>query len=415
MLSSRCVVLSVLGLMLLVPVAGARDGAIPEDLLKQIKDDNPDVRIKAIMGLSKLGAEAVPVLVEALKDKETNVGTVAAYGLLLIKLEPAERVAALRPFLADKSSAVRNGVAGALARGGPGAVEPLVGLLKDEAEDVRKTTVRSLQSVVQRDKEGKVGEAVVGELEKALQDESPGMRLAVVQALPFCGARAVPVLVTALDDREAKVRATAAAALSRPAYKMLAATILPALTKRLKREEELIVKQSLVSTLSRCGPEALPALREALADKAPEVQKVALTGLVKMGPPAKAALPAVKELAAKGRHPDVRKTAVSVLPQFGTEGLAAVLDLLKVEDSATRLGCLQVLGKQGGATATEVPSLTECLKDGDEDVRALAAYVLGKLGPEAKAALPALEKLRMDKDERVRAVAEKAVESIAGK
>jgi HEAT repeat protein len=411
----RCAVLSVVVLVVLPIAVGAQDKAIPEDLLKQIKDEDADTRVRAIMGLSKLGVEAVPVLVELLRDKEVNVSNAAAYGLQLLKIEPAERIAALKPFAADKSPEVRGGVASALARGGPDAVAVLVPFLKDEEPAVRKKAVLSLQAIVQKDKEARVGEMVVPEFEKALQDESAPVRLVVVQALPFCGPKSIPVLIKALDDMEAKIRATASSALSKPAFKELAGTFLGALTKRLASEEEVIVKQSLLSTLSKCGPEALPAIRKSLADMAPEVQKAALYALGQLGEEAKPALAEVKELAVKAEHPEVRKGAISLLPRFGAEGVSAVLALLKSDDSATRLACLQVVGKQGGATAADVANLAACLKDKDEGVRALAAFVLGKLGPDAKAALPELEKLREEKNEQVRAVAEKAIKSIGGK
>jgi HEAT repeat protein len=411
----RCAVLSAVVFGLLAGSAVAQDRAIPEDLLKQLKDEDPDVRIKAIMGLSKLGVEAVPVLVEALRDTEVNVSNAAVVGLIRLKIEPAERIAALKPFVADKSPEVRGGVAAALAGGGPDAVAVLVGFLKDEEPSVRKTAVASLQAVVQRAKDLHVGEMVVPEFEKVLQDESGPVRLTAVYALPFCGPKAIPAIVKALDDKEAKIRATAASALSKPAFKELAGSFLGALTKRLASEEEVIVKQSLLTTLSKCGPEALPAIRKSLSDSAPEVQKAALAALAQLGKEAKSALHDVKELAVKAEHPEVRKSAVSLLPRFGPDGVSAVLALLKSEDSATRLACLQVVGKQGGATAADVPNLAACLKDKDEGVRALAAFVLGKLGPDAKDALPELEKLREDKNEQVQAVAKKAIKSIAGK
>src|SRR4051794_20030606 len=98
MLLVRRIVLSVFLLVLLVGDRRAEDKPVPDELLKKIKDEDPDVRIKAIMGLSKLGTEAVPVLVEALKDTEAKVSNAGAYGLFLLKLDPADRLAALRPY-----------------------------------------------------------------------------------------------------------------------------------------------------------------------------------------------------------------------------------------------------------------------------------------------------------------------------
>ena len=193
-------------------VASAQEKAVPPQLLQAVKDADPAVRVKAIMGLSRLGAEAVPVMVEALKDEEANVSSAAAYGLRLIKLEPTVLRESLRPFLADKSASVRQGVAGALSRGGPEAIPLLLPLLQDEGFEVRRTTVQSLQSIVQ--KAPKAADDALPGLAKALKDEEPKVRLAVVQALPRFGPKAVAVILAALSDADPKVRAYAAAALS---------------------------------------------------------------------------------------------------------------------------------------------------------------------------------------------------------
>ncbi len=66
-LLSSCLVLA-LGTF---PTARADEKMVPAELLQGLKDKDPAVRVKTIMALSKLGAEAVPPLVDALKRLPT--------------------------------------------------------------------------------------------------------------------------------------------------------------------------------------------------------------------------------------------------------------------------------------------------------------------------------------------------------
>jgi HEAT repeat protein len=158
----------------------------------------------------------------------------------------------------------------------------------------------------------------------------------------------------------------------------------------------------------------VPALQEALGDADPAVQFAALKSLASVGPAAKSALPAIKRTAIKAGNPSVRSGAVTVLARLGSEGETAIVELLGGDDSATRLACLQQLGRKGKAPKTAVPNLVKALTDRDADVRVLAAHVLGLLGAEAKPAVPALTKALEDRDANVRAIAAKALAKIKG-
>jgi HEAT repeat protein len=99
---------------------------------------------------------------------------------------------------------------------------------------------------------------------------------------------------------------------------------------------------------------------------------------------------------------------------MGKAGEAVIVDLLKVDNSTTRLACLQQLGKSGKAPKSAVPDLVKALGDSDADVRVLAAYVLGQIGPDAKEALPALTRALKDRNAKVRAVVQKVIAKIKG-
>jgi HEAT repeat protein len=248
---------------------------------------------------------------------------------------------------------------------------------------------------------------------KALRDQSPAVRLMVVQTLPRCGKEAIDPLLSALGDADAQVRAYAIAGLAplEPETK----AVLPALEKQVKEDPDPLVRQSALRTLGRLGPATVPVLVAGLKDKEPTVQNAALKALGQVGPGAKAAVPDLKALAREASNPAVRRGAVGALEHIGPEAMPAVVDLLGTGDSATRLACLQCLGRQEGPPRSAVKNATLALTDADSAVRLLAAHVLGQIGPGAKEAAEALEKAKEDKDPAVRAAAAKALEKVQGK
>jgi hypothetical protein len=72
----------------------------------------------------------------------------------------------------------------------------------------------------------------------------------------------------------------------------------------------------------------------------------------------------------------------------------------------------EAMGKIGPDAKAAIPALIAALKDNDKEVRRAATYALSNIGPEAKAAVPALTKALKDKDGNVRVYAAKALEKI---
>jgi HEAT repeat protein len=399
-----------LALFLLPALLHAADKPVPPDLLKALDDKQPAVRMKAIKVLSKFGVEAVPPLVKALRDQDSDVSRSATYALGVLRVEPKQLVAALEPHLKDPLPAVRAGVTSALRKGGAAAIPPLRTALADKDASVRRQAVLSLEVVLARLPDS--AKEILPALVKAIKDDSGQIRVDLARALSRCGSEALTPLLTLADDADAKVRAYALVGLIRvkpPAEKALAI-----LTKKVKDDPESMVRQSALQALGSLGKEAVPAAITALSDKDPSVQKTAVRTLAKIGKDAKEAIGALKETAMKAENADVRSAAVTALGRLGKDGEDALLGLLGRDDSATRLACLQFLGKQGKAQKSAVPDLIKALSDSDADVRVLSAHVLGLMGADAKSALPALEKARKDDDERVRMIAEKAIGKIKG-
>jgi HEAT repeat protein len=141
-------------------------------LSEALKDRAPEVRIRAVEALRQAGTvSAIPIIQKAFGDKEASVRLRAA--LMLRKIGH------------------RDGV-------------PVLGraVLADRDESVRAACARYLGSVGVKDPRS------VGLLAKVLtEDKSPAVRMRAVEALGFLQLpQAIPVLQTALADRDAGVR-----------------------------------------------------------------------------------------------------------------------------------------------------------------------------------------------------------------
>jgi len=137
-------------------------------------------------------------------------------------------------------------------------------------------------------------------------------------------------------------------------------------------------RTAAVAALTEIGPEAVPALIEALEDEDKMARRNAAKALGRMGAGAKEAAP-------------------------------ALLKALNDDDFDVRLNATEALGGMG---ADAVPALSQGLEAADATIRRNAAVALTKMGPEAKEALPKLNKALADEDEAVRKKAIAAISAI---
>jgi hypothetical protein len=96
------------------------------------------------------GTRAVPVLIQCLGDKDTNVSFIAASSLGVLKLEPGLVVPALTENLQNASSVVRQAAAASLSKFGDqarSAVPSLINALKDTDPWVRETARDALYMI----------------------------------------------------------------------------------------------------------------------------------------------------------------------------------------------------------------------------------------------------------------------------
>jgi hypothetical protein len=157
------------------------------------------------------------------------------------------------------------------------------------------------------------------------------------------------------------------------------------------------------------GGDAIPALRNALADPSPYLRLVAVQSLAAVG--ARAQQPAVMAdvvAAASDPDPQVRRFAIGALAQFGAAGEGAMPALrTALSDSAAdvRENAARVLKSLGPVAAPAVVDLAKALGDGEPGVRQRASEALAAIGPAAREAVPALTKATHDSSDAVRSAA----------
>ena len=192
----------------------------------------------------------------------------------------------------------------------------------------------------------------VGEWLDALVSHDGGARVKALQAIERLGSKA--------DAAVAKLAATIQEGLSAEALLQLGRHTDQAVRKildGLTKDESIDVRHTNLGSLMKCGPKAAPAapaLREILRD--------ALRG--------KAAFPDVAENAARA------------------------------------------LGWIGDAASDAVYELIDALKHADAKVREAAAWSLGRMGPKAKSAVPVLKEAAKDAASEVAEEAKKALKRI---
>ncbi len=188
---------------LLVLVAPAPAQQDVTQLASQLDSPDAKVRLDACLALTKLGAKArvaVPQLTKALKTEDVEVQRQAATALGAIGEGAAAAVPALVETLRSQDPKVRAYTAHALGEIGPavrGAAAALIAALADEDATVRRLARDSLYDI----KPGK--DVALPLFVKMLNNSSQADAAAAVETLAEAGAQAVPILIEALNDKEA--------------------------------------------------------------------------------------------------------------------------------------------------------------------------------------------------------------------
>ncbi|MBW4653766.1 MAG: HEAT repeat domain-containing protein [Kaiparowitsia implicata GSE-PSE-MK54-09C] len=328
---------------------------LTEDLLRDLKDKDANVRKMVVQALDKLGDEvAIPDLITALReDGDPSVRFSASLALGRLGSEAA--IPELLKGLEDEElhwEAER-------ALQELGSEEAIPGLIKilDEHEDsdVRSRAVEVLGNLG--------GEEAISGLLKAFKDQDNHVLSRAERALEELKSEtAIPELLKFLQDENLNVCRSAAHVLEALGNE----EIIPELFKILKEElshglsnkiEEIF---SLLVSLSNDA--ATPVLKEALNDESSYVRFIASLALAEIGN--KDAIPELIN-ALKDKNADVRLVAVKALGELG--GKAAIITLTNAlddeKDDDVRLKIEQALAKKDGEA--EPDDLTKDIHDED--------------------------------------------------
>jgi HEAT repeat protein len=342
-------------------VAAHRTGvhARADAALRRLEDRDPAVRRAAAAELARAGspAIAVPRLAAALQDPDEGVRAEAARGLQAVGPDAAAAADALIAALGDPSGLVRGRAARALwaATGGrAGAPVPPDRLLAALLESAR--------------------EAGDGEIPDA----------DLVLALAAVGRSAIPQLAAALDDRDARIRWHAAAALMQ--LRRGAREAAPAL-RRAMDDPAWAVRNAAGRALEDVvDKQSVPMLAQALTDPSAETRYHVARALARVGPGSASAVPVLQ--AALG-DPDweVRMEAAWALAAVGPAAAAtepALRDALRDPDPQVRASAAWGLAGIGGARTSTVAALREALGDPDRQAREAAAGALARVEGRAR-------------------------------
>lgn len=184
---------------------------------------------------------------------------------------------------------------------------------------------------------------------------------------------------------------------------------------RLLADENIDVRAAALAAVERRGPEAVTALIRALDHPDAPHRSGAAHALGRIGPPARAALPALKTHMVRDEDAYVREIAAVAAGRVGCDDPDTVNELRGLMSSGNEAECIagtQAVYGLGEVGKSAVPRLIALLKHANPLVREASAEALGKLGWAAKMAIPALLETLADADPRVRGEAQEALEGI---
>jgi len=417
---SLCLILSIVALTV-GPADGQQEGQVA-DLVKQLKDKDEFVRLKAAKTLGTLGAaakDALPALTEALKDADPDVREVAKSALAKVNAavaggQKAEAMAALEnnlkaaadgdvtvrrkaavglgSLLGDKDDIIRLKAAQALSELG-GDAEPAAESLKaatnDADEAVRKAVRRSLEKI-----ETAKAEAKAAKIKEEL--------LPIVKELKA----AAP---------EAKIRALEKIATYGPDAKDVGESLVEAMLDRLPA-----VRNAASEALEKVEPTIQPHVFQLLYG---ERRHEAATSLKKLGPAAKSSLPALLLVCRAGpispQGWPVGVNSLAAITEVGPNDprvAQTVLQLVVAWKGIPRLTAISALdrveAKPKDKAATLLTVLQEEVRAGSPAMVVPILEAMEKLGQDAAPAIPLLKQLKFAQNDATRNAAVKALAKI---
>jgi HEAT repeat protein len=420
-----------------------------EALNKALESDDDAVNLYALEAISEEGANAVPLLNEALKHTKTaylactaieQIGPEAAgcvpeltalmgktkHSQLLIQsllalasVGPAASAAESKvtPLLDHETNPTVR-VAAAYALGSIGAKNADAKLKNAAAKDDEFLSMMATWALAKIHPEDQDAlKAAVEKLVYGLKNKDPMHRTAAAKSLQSLHApmeMVAPFMVEIVNDPDPDVQTNAINAIAG-----LGESVVPRVIKGLQNPQ---LKRSAVRVLRKLGPKAADAVEPlitAASDADPATRGEIFLALAAIGP---SAAPATDMLAKAISSKDdaERESALFALRKIGPGARGAVKPLLqrmKADDSfcafASAWALTRIAPDDDEVVAAVVPKLTRGLANKDEQTRVESAEAIGDLGKAAASTAPTLQRTaKEDSSAVVRAAAEAALKRV---
>jgi HEAT repeat protein len=360
-----------------------------EGLTKAVSNEDPEVRMQALLALGEFGPAAKSAAPTAIKALE-----------------------------GDEFDGARYAAAFALGKmGDPAAIQPLQKAFESE-DSFQKMLAAQALARLEPDNEEIVKQAAE-QMAHSLASKDPAERAAAARGLAeFGGSSEVtaPALEKAVADAEPEVILDAM-----DAFVQLGAKAVPRVKRGLTNEK---LRHYAIRILTRIGPDAkqaAPDIIEVLKNddgSDPQFRAELQFGLGSIGSDDASAVPSLVE-SLNSDNEQVRNSAIFALRNIGPaagEAAAALRKNLKSEDKFLALisawSLLAIQPDDAEAAQEAVPALIAGLSWDNENVQIESAKALGELGPAAKSAVPELEKVKGS--EALQAAVDEALKKIQG-
>ncbi|MCB9644699.1 MAG: HEAT repeat domain-containing protein [Myxococcales bacterium] len=349
-------------------------------LVESLRDPDKEVQQAVLIAMGKMGRDAVPHLRKVLqKSAWWRARWYAADGLGKIGPKAHRAIPALVRALQDRNRSVQENAAIALTKMLPYSTK----ILAEQADKHRWWRIRQIAAGGLTPTKKKAPLQVLRNLEKAISDESHEVRAAAARNLSKYGPAAVPYLRRSLKkSKDADVRRILILGLGEQKHK--AGSAAKELGQAL-RDGDVEVQLAAVRALAQIGGPGAKILREALQEhpfwRVRYLSARAL-GLWKRG--GRASQTALRKgLTDSDRR--VREVTIGALGQLGRASLGNLRIALKNDWWFIRARAARYIAELKPKDAVEL--LTPLLEDDNEQARQAAAKMLGQLGTKA---LPAL-------------------------
>lgn len=361
---------------------------------------DPAKRERAAAELLRMGAEAAPDLIEALRSPTPGLPPLAEQ--LLLRLG-ASATPALVDALLNRHPDIRVKVAALLGHSqDPRAVPALVRALRSQYYLVREQAALALGNLLDP-------QALPAVLE-ALKDPEPEVRTAAVSTAgryedPNTFDQMADLL---LEDPQIEVRQAAAKALGKTRRVEAIPYLMLALHDSFWWYEREAAAETLLDAIEAIGQPAVDYLLAALKDPEGAVRRFAAKLLGRIRDPR-----AIEPLgmALYDIHAEVGQAAAESLARFGEAGLRVLGEALRHPEAWLRQHAISGLTLTGDKRI--VPVLIKMLNDPEREVVKLVIHSLGKL-KDARA-LPALQAIAIQRaDRELSSLARDAIKAIKG-